>query len=161
MWNRIKNREPYYGFRLIEKREWSLWATTVCVTLLLTAVIVSFLPPLLHSGETWESLFRLRQAVSGLIGLVLLFDVYTIYQQLQVHRMRRRLLEREQLFRLISENAADMIAVVDMDGRRIYNSVSYQKVLGYSAEELKKSAPAQDVQGPSQVQRLLAHPASD
>jgi len=154
MWNRIKNRELYNGFRHIEKREWSLWATTVCVTLLLTSVIVSFLPPLLHSGETWESLFRLRQAVSGLIGLVLLFDVYTIYQQLQVHRMRRRLLEREQLFRLISENAADLIAVVDMDGRRIYNSVSYQKVLGYSAEELKNSSGLDEIH-PDDRERVL------
>jgi two-component system, cell cycle sensor histidine kinase and response regulator CckA len=154
MWNRIKNRELYNGFRHIEKREWSLWATTVLVTLLLTSVIVSFLPPLLHSGETWESLFRLRQAVSGLIGLVLLFDVYTIYQQLQVHRMRRRLLVREQLFRLISENAADLIAVVDMDGRRIYNSVSYQKVLGYSAEELKNSSGLDEIH-PDDRERVL------
>jgi PAS domain S-box-containing protein len=145
MWNRIKNRELYHSFRHIEKREWSLWGTTVCVTLLLSAVILSFLPPLLHSGETWESLFRLKQAVSALIGLVLLFDVYTIYQQLQVHRIRRRLLEREQLFRLISENAADMIAVVDMDGRRIFNSLSYERVLGYSAEELKKSSGLDEI----------------
>jgi PAS domain S-box-containing protein len=85
-------------------------------------------------------MFTFQQAVWGLVGLVLLFDLYSIYQQLQIHRMRRRLLEREELFRLISENAADMIAVVDMEGRRIYNSLAYQKVLGYSPEELKKSS---------------------
>jgi two-component system cell cycle sensor histidine kinase/response regulator CckA len=127
-------------FGYIVRREWSTWATTVCLSLLLTAVIVIFLPPLLHSGDSWESLSRLRQAVWGLVGLVLLFDVHSIYQQLQVHRIRKRLLEREELFRLISENAADMIAVVDMDGRRIYNSVSYEKVLGYSLDELKRSS---------------------
>src|ERR1700721_4620193 len=33
-----------------------------------------------------------------------------------------------------------MIAVVDMEGRRIYNSRSYQTVLGYSAEELRASS---------------------
>jgi PAS domain S-box-containing protein len=33
-----------------------------------------------------------------------------------------------------------MIAVVDASGRRLYNSPSYQKVLGYSAEELKSSS---------------------
>jgi two-component system cell cycle sensor histidine kinase/response regulator CckA len=128
------------GLRRVEKREWWLWVTTICVTLLLTAGIASFLPALLHSGETWESVFTLQQAVWGLIGLVLLFDLYSIYQQLQIHRIRRRLIEREELFRLISENAADMIAVVDMDGGRIYNSLSYQRVLGYSAEELKRSS---------------------
>jgi two-component system, cell cycle sensor histidine kinase and response regulator CckA len=131
---------PRYGLKRIERREWWLWGTTVVVTLLLTSAIVSFLPPLLHSGESWESLFNLREAVWGLIGLVLIFDLYSIYQQLQIHRIRRQLLEREQLFRLIGENAADLIAVVDMDGNRIYNSVSYERALGYTVAELKNSS---------------------
>jgi PAS domain S-box-containing protein len=49
------------------------------------------------------------------------------------------------MFRLISENAADMIAVVDMDGKRIFNSLSYEKVLGYSLEELKKSSAFEQI----------------
>jgi len=81
----------------------------------------------------------------GLVGLVFLFDLYTIYQYLLIHRIRRQLLEREELFHLISDNAADMIAVVDMDGRRIYNSLSYQKVLGYSSEELQASSAFEQI----------------
>jgi PAS domain S-box-containing protein len=138
--NQPDDLTPRYGLKRIERREWWLWATTVIVTLLLTAAIVSFLPPLLHSGESWESVFNLREAVWGLIGLVLIFDLYSIYQQLQIHRIRRQLLEREQLFRLIGENAADLIAVVDMDGNRIYNSVSYERALGYTLAELKNSS---------------------
>jgi len=53
--------------------------------------------------------------------------------------------EREALFHLISENAADMIAVVDMEGRRIYNSLSYQSVLGYSPEELQASSAFEQI----------------
>ncbi len=49
--------------------------------------------------------------------MVLLFDIYTLYQHLQLQRMRRRLAERDQLFQLITENAADMIAVVDGTGQ--------------------------------------------
>jgi PAS domain S-box-containing protein len=45
--------------------------------------------------------------------------------------------ESEERFRLISENAADLIAVVDANGYRIYNSPSYQSVLGYAPDELK------------------------
>jgi len=127
------------GLRRVEQREWWLWGTAVAVTLLLTAGIASFLPPLLQSQERWETLFTIRQAVWGLVGAVLLFDIYSIHQQLQIQRIRRQLAEREELFRLISENAADMIAVVDLQGRRIYNSISYEKVLGYSAEELRQS----------------------
>jgi len=50
------------------------------------------------------------------VALVFLFDLYTIYQHLQIHRIRRHTDRREELFHLISENAADMIAVVDLEG---------------------------------------------
>jgi PAS domain S-box-containing protein len=127
-------------FRRMEKREWWMWVTAVSVTLLLMVGLASFLLPTFHAHEDVFSRFMIPQAVRGLLGLVLLFDVYTFYQQLQIHRIRRRLIQREELFRLISENAADMIAVVDMQGNRIFNSQSYEKILGYSSEELKSSS---------------------
>jgi len=126
--------------RRLERREWWLWATAVIVTLLLTAGILSFLPLLLRSGEQTESVSAVPRAMWGLVGLVVLFDLYTVYQQIQLHRTRRRLFEREELFQLIGENVADMIAVVDMEGHRLYNSPSYHRVLGYTEEELKSSS---------------------
>jgi PAS domain S-box-containing protein len=44
--------------------------------------------------------------------------------------------ESEEQFRLIAENVADMIAVLDLDGIRIYNSPSYKNILG-DPESLK------------------------
>ncbi len=38
--------------------------------------------------------------------------------------------ESEEKFRLISENVADMIAVLTPDGKRVYNSPSYRGILG-------------------------------
>jgi PAS domain S-box-containing protein len=46
-------------------------------------------------------------------------------------------LQNDRLFRAILENVADLIAVVDINGYRIYNSPSYERVLGYSSEELQ------------------------
>jgi two-component system cell cycle sensor histidine kinase/response regulator CckA len=143
------------NFRRIERREWTLWASAIVVTLLLLVGLSSFILPSFRAREDTFLRFFLPQAVRGLVGLVLIFDVYTIYQQLQIHRIRRQLLEREELFRLISENAADMIAVVDMEGRRIYNSLSYQRVLGYSPEELKSSTALEQVH-PDDRARLKA-----
>ena len=37
--------------------------------------------------------------------------------------------EQEEFYRLISENIGDFIAVLDVDGRRIYNSPSYQRFI--------------------------------
>ncbi len=133
------------NFRRIERQEWWLWAAAVVITLLLTVGLASFL---LTNGvihQDFYSLNVLPQAVRGLVGLVFLFDLYTIYQHLLIHRIRRELVEREELFHLISENAADMIAVVDMEGKRIYNSLSYQKVLGYSPEELQASSSFEQI----------------
>ena len=131
--------------RRIERRQWWLWSSAILVTLLLTLGIVSFVIPMLRlAGESTENV-QLHNAVRGLVSLVLIFDVYIIYQQLQIYRFRRRLLQREELFRLITENAADLIAVVDAQGNRLYNSPSYQKVLGYTAEELQTSSPFEQI----------------
>lgn len=143
----VDGKQDEIGRRLrrVERQEWILWGTAVTITLLLTAGIVSFLLPLLRTTETGDSLLSLQSELIGLLAIVFLFDLYTIYQQLQIHRIRRQLSESQQVFRLISENAADMIAVVDVEGRRIYNSQSYERVLGYSAEDLQKSSAFEQV----------------
>ena len=134
---RNANPEPLpVHFRKTENREWWMWSATMIVTLALTAGLASFLLSTHTHEESLSAPFG-PEAVEGLLGLVLIFDIYTLYQQLQIHRIRRKFVQREELFRLISENAADLIAVVDMDGNRIYNSLSHEKVLGYSADELK------------------------
>jgi two-component system, cell cycle sensor histidine kinase and response regulator CckA len=131
--------------RKIERREWVLWSFAILVTLLLSAGLASFIVPMLHERtEEFDSL-HLNLAVRGLVGLVLLFDIYTIYQQLQIFRIRHELVRREELFRLISENAADMIAVVDGEGKRIYNSPAYERILGYTTEELRSTSSLEQI----------------
>jgi diguanylate cyclase (GGDEF)-like protein/PAS domain S-box-containing protein len=131
--------------RRIEGREWWLWGFAVAVTLALTLGIVSFTFPWFRWDTDSSYWFDLREWVRGLAALVLLFDFYTVYQHLQLHRIRRQLAERDQLFQLISENAADMIALVGSDGRRLYNSPAYQKVLGYSPEDLKTTSSFEQI----------------
>jgi len=129
----------------IEGREWWLWGFAVAITLALTLGIISFTFPWFGRESDASYWFDLREWVRGLAALVLLFDFYAVYQHLQLQRIRRQLLERDQLFQLISENAADMIALVDSEGRRLYNSPAYQKVLGYSPEELKASSSTEQI----------------
>ena len=131
--------------RRIEGREWWLWGFAVAVTLALTLGIISFTFPWLNRETDVAYWFDLREWVRGLAALVLLFDFYAVYQHMQLHRIRRQLAERDQLFHLISENAADMIALVDSDGRRLYNSPSYQKVLGYSNEDLNSTSAFEQI----------------
>ena len=88
-----------------------------------------------HTDPTFS--FTFRESLRGLVALVFLFDLYTIYQQLQIHRIRRQLSEQEQMFRLITENAEDLITLVDRHGNRLYDSPGYFR-LGYSHEELQE-----------------------
>lgn len=129
----------------VEGGEWWRWTLAVLVTLALTAgmVVLSLFGE--HAGKDGFSWSDLRSWVRGLVCLVVLFDIYILYQHLQLQRMRRRLAAREQLFRLISENAADLIAVVDNDGTRLYNSPAYQTVLGYSPGELSSTSSLEQV----------------
>jgi PAS domain S-box-containing protein len=151
--NERQKQRPTRPMRQVEAREWWLWGFAVTVTLVLTAGIVSLTFPgsrLLQNAEWLD----LKEWVRGLACLVLLFDIYTVYQHLQLQRIRRELTERNQLFEVITENAADMIAVIDCAGNRLYNSPAYKKVLGYSSEELKLSSAVEQVH-PDDRRRVL------
>jgi PAS domain S-box-containing protein len=141
------------NWRRTEGRQWWLASTGILVTLLLTFGIVSFVLPALIPGMGLYSIDA-DVAVHALVGLILLFDVYVIFQQVQLFRARKQIVEREELFRLITENAADMIAVVDGSGNRLYNSPSYQKLLGYSPKELRQTKGIEQVH-PDDRQKVM------
>ncbi len=141
------------NWRRTEGRQWWLASTGILVTLLLTFGIVSFVLPALIPGLGPYSVDA-EVAVRALVGLVLLFNLYVIFQQVQLFRARKQIAEREELFRLITENAADMIAVVDGNGNRLYNSPSYQRLLGYSPEELQRSRGIEQVH-PDDRQKVI------
>ena len=145
---------PPSPIRQVEGQEWWLWGFAVAVTLVLTFGILSLTFPGFHLPASGFYSVNLKEWVRGLAALVLLFDIYTIYQHLQLQRIRRRLAERDRLFQLITENAADMIAVIDGNGRRLYNSPAYQKILGYEADELASTSSLEQVH-PDDRSRVL------
>jgi len=71
-------------------------------------------------------------------GLFLLSYLYIAYQRIVYRR-------QNELFRVVSENAADMIALVEVTGKRLYNSPAYEKVLGYSSKELAATGSLEQV----------------
>jgi diguanylate cyclase (GGDEF)-like protein/PAS domain S-box-containing protein len=70
---------------------------------------------------------------------VVVLTLIVVSEYLWIFLAHRRSKKREALFRIITENAADMIALVDTKGRRLYNSPSYERVLGYSPRELAET----------------------
>ncbi len=71
--------------------------------------------------------------------------ILVVFQQFWMYRTRRRSKQRDELFQIVTENAADMIALVDMKGRRLYNSPAYKRILGYSAAELSETSSFEQI----------------
>ena len=68
-----------------------------------------------------------------------------LYQQFRILQIRRDSQHREELFQIVTENAADMIALVDVKGRRLYNSPAYKRILGYSPAELSETSAFEQI----------------
>jgi diguanylate cyclase (GGDEF)-like protein/PAS domain S-box-containing protein len=77
-------------------------------------------------------------SVGALVLLVL-------YQQFRIYRIHRDSAKREELFQIVTENAADMIALVDVKGKRLYNSPAYKRILGYSPAELSETSAFEQI----------------
>jgi diguanylate cyclase (GGDEF)-like protein/PAS domain S-box-containing protein len=77
-------------------------------------------------------------ALGAMVALV-------IYQQFRIYQIRRNARKQEELFQIVTENAADMIALVDVKGRRLYNSPAYKRILGYSAAELGETSSFEQI----------------
>src|SRR5256885_4910824 len=79
----------------IEKRHWWVRAYSILVILLLTFAIISLsLPAVLQGAETFFKI-RISEAVFGLIALIVLFNVYTVYQEILIRRLRLQILEKQ------------------------------------------------------------------
>lgn len=71
--------------------------------------------------------------------------VFAIWQQVRIYRIHTECRKKEELFQIVTENAADMIALVDVKGRRLYNSPAYKRILGYSAAELGETSSFEQI----------------
>jgi len=83
-------REIQAKLRKLERRDWWLWTLAMVVMLLLTLAVASLTFPGLLKFEDPIFQYGLNQAVRGLVGLVLLFNTYAIYQQVMIKRLRRQ-----------------------------------------------------------------------
>src|SRR5271168_225529 len=99
----------------LDRRQWWLGSTTVLVLILLTVAVASFsFPALLSRGEEAYS-FYLNQSVRALVGIVLLFSVYLVYQQWQILRMRNQIADHMQSLAKIETLTAEVYKLAALD----------------------------------------------
>jgi len=72
------------------------------------------------------------------MSLVSLLSVHHDAEELR--RTAEQLAEREQYFRLLTENSSDLVRTHDLSGQTTYVSPSVERILGYTPEELLRYA---------------------
>ncbi len=88
----------------------------------------------LANGTVHHALFRKApffQAEGDIAG-----HVATLLDITRLKETEEALRQNESLFSAIHRHVVDLIAIIDSEGQRLYNSPSYQFVLGYSAQEM-------------------------
>src|SRR6202453_2669121 len=122
---------------LLDKKQWWLWSTTVAVILLLTLAVASFaFPALLNRDDATYSSY-LNQAVRALVGLVLVFSVYLIYQQVQLSRLRLEVADQMQSLAKVETLASEVYKLAALDQLTgLYNRRSGEQRL---AEEMSRA----------------------
>jgi diguanylate cyclase (GGDEF)-like protein len=127
--------------RQLGRREWWLWFWTFWVTLLsATALVLSFLPFLFrHANHFYE--IRADQAQWGTAGLLLIFNVWSVYRQWSFRRSRKRSTAEQNPFS--ERNASDISDPSGLDPvTGLYTRTSIEQHLGKEIGRAKRQNTA-------------------
>lgn len=155
-----RDKDLIDNLRRIEKKDWWIWGYTVVVILLLTGAIFSLALPSVAQGA--EALFRikLREAVFGLVAMVVLFNIYAIQQQVLIKRLRRQLAEKQGHSQIL-RNLAMIDPLTGLYNRRF----AEQRLAAEVARSFRKGHPFTvlllDLNNFKQINDTHGHPAGD
>src|SRR6267142_1917402 len=146
--------------RRIEQRDWWVWAYSILVMLLLTFAVISFSLPALHEDLKTFIPLKVGDAVFGLIALVVVFNVYTIYQQVLIKRLRRQLAEKQGHSEIL-RNLAMVDPLTGLYNRRF----AMQRLASEVARSERRGHPLTvltlDLNDFKQINDMHGHPAGD
>jgi diguanylate cyclase (GGDEF)-like protein len=152
---------------LLDRKQWWLWSTTVAVILLLTLAVASFAFPAILSHEESTYSFYLNQAVSALVGLVLVFSVYLVYQQVQLSRLRREVADQMQSLAKVETLASEVYKLAALDQLTgLYNRRSGEQRLAQEMSRAQRhgrplTVLLMDLDGLKQINDRHGHAAGD
>lgn len=153
--------------RKLEHRDWWLWILAIIVMLLLTVAVVSLSFPALLKVEDPFFQFSLNQAVRGLVGLVLIFNTYTVYQQVMIKRLRRQLSEQLDVMGRLQNRAEEFHkqATIDVLTGLFNRRFGEQRIAAEAARSRRYHRPlalvSLDLNSFKQINDRYGHPAGD
>jgi diguanylate cyclase (GGDEF)-like protein len=155
-----RERELTRELRQIDKRDWWVWSYSILVILLLSFAVVVLALPAVRQGTLTIFRIKMVEVVFGLIALILLFDVYVIYQQILIKRLRRQLAEKQGHSDLL-RNLAMIDSLTGLYNRRF----AEQRLAAEVARSERKGHPLTvltlDLNNFKQINDTYGHPAGD
>jgi diguanylate cyclase (GGDEF)-like protein len=151
----------------LDRRQWSLWSAAVAVMILLTIGVASFAFPGILAQEESNYSFFLNVAIRGLVGLVLLFSVYLVYQQVLINRLRMDLSNQIQSLAKVESLATEVYRLAALDQLTgLYNRRSGEQRLDQEmGRALRHGRPLTilllDMDSLKQVNDTFGHAAGD
>src|ERR1700677_801667 len=101
--------------RRLGRHDWSLWALAVVTILSLTGAVITLSTSVIPESSDPFYQFHISQSVRGLVGLVLVFSVYTLFQQVQLRRTRIGLAEQVEIAALQQARAEEFLKLAMLD----------------------------------------------
>jgi diguanylate cyclase (GGDEF)-like protein len=145
----------------VERRDWRLWIVAIVVMLLLTLAVLSMSFPGLIAGEDTAFQQSLERAVRGLIGLVLLFNIYSVYQQVTIKRKRRQLSEELTKVEQQILKQATTDPLTGLANRRIAEEHLVREMARARRRQAPLTAVAFDLNNFKQINDRYGHSAGD